>query len=50
MVDSAGKSSDRPILLVGVGRGGIRIADVVRGTCSWAIVLRKFAWAWEGRS
>lgn len=35
MVDSAGKSSDRPILLVGVGRGGIRIADVVRSTCSF---------------
>jgi len=32
MADSAGKTSDRQILVIGIGRGGIRIADEVRRT------------------
>lgn len=35
MVDATDPTRDRPILLLGIGRGGIRIADVVRQSCGF---------------
>ncbi|NLF18772.1 MAG: hypothetical protein GX595_16190 [Lentisphaerae bacterium] len=35
MVDATAQTPDLPILLLGIGRGGIRIADVVRRSCGF---------------
>jgi cell division protein FtsZ len=35
MADTPASSSDKPVLLIGVGRGGSRIADIVRSTCAF---------------
>jgi cell division protein FtsZ len=39
MADSAANSSDRPILLIGAGRCGCRIATTVRTTCAFPGLL-----------
>lgn len=39
MADSPAHSSDKPVLLIGIGRGGTRIADLVRSTCAFPGLL-----------